>query len=50
MFHLPGGSGEGSMSASFYAPNFEEVEEAYRFVPVRLYVTPFVGCKLELRT
>ena len=31
--------------SDFYAPNFEEVEEAYCFGPVRLSVTPFVGCK-----
>ena len=48
--------------SSFYAPNFEEVEGAYWFGPVRLSVcpsvrlsvTPYVGCKtrepLELGT
>ena len=43
---------------NIYAPNFEEVEGAYWFGPVRLSVrrsiTPFVGCKtrepLELGT
>ena len=28
----------------FYAPNFEEVEGAYWFGPVRPSVTHFVGC------
>ena len=38
---------------SFYAPNFEEVECAYWFKPVRpsvgLSVTPFLVVKLENR-
>ena len=46
------------MVKDFYAPNFEEVEGAYWFGPVRLSVclsvTPLVGCKtrgpLELGT
>ena len=40
------GSGKCFMSwDSFYAPNFEEIEGAYWFGPVRLSVTPFVSCK-----
>ena len=43
-----------SSNCHFYAPNFEKVEGAYWFGPVRLSIMPFVGCKtrepLELET